>query len=318
MLARSLAQLSRRAAPALVPAAIIAACATVALFAGGSAGVRATARRAAGVAHRISAPVEIAEQVVTFTDRHRTIRLPDGAVVPRRVVTVIRYPLHVDGPLPLIVFGHGFAVTPAPYAPLLRTWAAAGFVVAAPIFPLGNAHAPGGPDEADIVNQPGDMSLVITRLETGPLGGLIDRHAIAVAGQSDGGMTALATAYDPPYLDTRVDAAVILSGAELPGRSIAFHTPSPPLLATQGTADTTNLPRNTYAFFAAAPRPEYLLQLLGAGHLAPYASEQPQLGIIERTTLAFLDRYLKHEPGAGAQLVRAGDVPGVAVLTADP
>jgi dienelactone hydrolase len=318
MPARPLVQLSRRAAPALVPAAMVAVGATVALIAGGNAGARATAQRAVGAAHHTSAPVAIAEQVVTFTDRHRRIRLPDGAVVPRRVVTVIRYPLHVAGPFPLIVFGHGFAVTPAPYAPLLRTWAAAGFVVAAPIFPLGSAHAPGGPDEADIVNQPGDMSLVITRLETGPLGGLIDRHAIAVAGQSDGGMTALAAAYDPPYLDSRVDAAVILSGAELPGRSIAFHTPRPPLLATQGTADTTNLPRNTYAFFAAAPRPKYLLQLLGAGHLAPYASEQPQLGIIERTTLAFLDRYLKHEPGAGAQLVRARDVPGVAVLTADP
>ena len=131
-------------------------------------------------------------------------------------------------------------------------------------------------------------------------------------------MTALAAAYDPPYLDTRVDAAVILSGAELPGRSFAFRTPGVPLLATQGTADMTNPPRNTYAFFAAAPRPKYLLRLLGAGHLAPYTYEQPQLGIIERTTLAFLDRYLKHASGAGAQLVRDGDVPGVAVLTADP
>ena len=175
MPARSLVELSRRAAPALVPAAMIAAGAMVVLIAGGNAGARATAQRAVGVAHHTSAPVAIAEQVVTFTDRHRTIRLPDGAVVPRRVVTVIRYPLHVAGPFPLIVFGHGFAVTPAPYAALLRTWAAAGFVVAAPIFPLGNAHAPGGPDEADIVNQPSDMSLVITRLETGRLGGLIDR-----------------------------------------------------------------------------------------------------------------------------------------------
>jgi len=162
------------------------------------------------------------------------------------------------------------------------------------------------------------MSLVITRLETGPLGRLIDRHAIAVAGQSDGGMTALATAYDPPYLDTRVDAAVILSGAMLPGRSFVFHAPSPPLLAVQGTADTTNLPRNTYAFFGVAPRPKYLLALLGAGHLPPYTDEQPQLGIVERTTLAFLDRYLKHEPGASARLARAGEIPGVAVLTSDP
>jgi dienelactone hydrolase len=218
----------------------------------------------------------------------------------------------------LVVFGHGFAVTPVPYAQLLRTWAAAGYVVAAPIFPLSNAHAPGGPDEADIVNQPGDISLVITRLETGFLGPMIDRHAIAVAGQSDGGMTALATAYDPPYRDTRVDAAVILSGAELPGPAFTFRGASPPLLATQGTDDKTNLPRNTYTFFNAAPRPKYLVRLFGAGHLLPYTTEQPQLAIIERTTLAFLDIYLKHMPDAGAQLVRAGNVRGVSALTADP
>jgi fermentation-respiration switch protein FrsA (DUF1100 family) len=239
-------------------------------------------------------------------------------VVPRRVVTVIRYPLHAAGPLPLIVFGHGFALTPAPYAALLRTWAAAGYVVAAPIFPLENAHAPGGPDETDIVNQPGDMSLVITQLERGPLGRLIDRHAIAVAGQSDGGMTALATAYDTPYLDTRVDAAMIFSGAALPGPTFVFHAPTPPLLAIQGTADTTNQPRNTYAFFQAAPRPKYLLRLLGAGHLDPYTDEQPQLGIVERTTLAFLDRYLKHTRDASARLIQAGDIPGIAVLTSKP
>jgi fermentation-respiration switch protein FrsA (DUF1100 family) len=176
--------------------------------------------------------------------------------------------------------------------------------------PARHARAPGGPDEADIVNQPGDMSLVITRLETGPLSRLIDRHAIAVAGQSDGGMTALAAAYDPPYLDTRVDAAMILSGAALPGRSFVFHAPRPPLLAIHGTADTTNLPRDTYAIFGAAPKPKYLLQLLGAGHLPPYTNEQPQLGIVERTTLAFLDRYLKHTAAAGARLLRAGEDPG--------
>jgi dienelactone hydrolase len=218
-------------------------------------GARATA---AGVGPRVA----VAERVITFTYRHRTIRLPDGAVVPRSVTTVIRYPARATQRLPLIVFAHGFAVTPAPYAALLRAWAAAGYVVAAPIFPLSNAHAPGGPDEADIVNQPADVSLVITGLEQGPLAGVIDRRAIAVAGQSDGGITALMTAYDPGYRDTRVDAAVILSGAALPG--FTFEAPSLPLLASQGTADTTNLPQNTYAYFSAAPRPKYLLQLLGA------------------------------------------------------
>lgn len=84
--------------------------------------------------------------------------------------------------------------------------------------------------------------------------GLIDRSEIAVAGQSDGGETALAVAYDRYYLDRRVRAAVILSGARLPGGGFDFPGSNPPLLAAQGTADTTNLPVNTYAFFDLAPR----------------------------------------------------------------
>ncbi len=279
-------------------------------------------------------------RTLTFVDRSRTVRLPDGKPAPRTLVTVIRYPAlgpasRIDepgetpdrtrGPFPLVIFGHGFAVTPGPYAPLLQAWARAGYVVAAPIFPLGNAHAPGGPNESDIVNQPRDMSYVITRMlgldaaHHGLFAGLIDRPEIAVSGQSDGGETALAAAYDVHFIDRRVRAAVILSGAELPGvGGFDFPAPSPPLLAAQGTADTTNRPVHTYQFFNLAPRPKFLLQLLGAGHLPPYTTEQPQLAIVERVTIAFLDRYLKHDRGAGSRIVVAGNVPGLAALQADP
>ncbi len=63
---------------------------------------------------------------------------------------------------------------------------------------------PGGPDESDLVNQPADMRFVISRMlaassaGSGPLAGLIDPTQIAVTGQSDGGDTALAVAYDRP------------------------------------------------------------------------------------------------------------------------
>ena len=66
------------------------------------------------------------------------------------------------GPFPLIVFGHGFGVTPGMYIALLRAWARAGFVVAAPLFPGENPRAPGGPTATDLPNEPRDMSFVIT------------------------------------------------------------------------------------------------------------------------------------------------------------
>jgi len=239
-------------------------------------------------------------------------------------MTLIRYPT-APGRFPLIVFGHGFAVTPAPYASLLRAWAGAGYVVAAPVFPLGNANAPGGPNEQDLVNQPRDMSFVISRLlalsgaGTRSLADRIDPRKIAVSGQSDGGDTALAVAYDPRYRDNRIGAAVILSGAEIPFVSkIRFSSPSPPLLATQGTADTINPPGFTDTFFAAAPPPKYRVALLGAPHLPPYTDMEPQLGIVERASIAFLDYYLKGQSRALARMAAAATVPGTAELTSDP
>jgi dienelactone hydrolase len=267
----------------------------------------------------------IGERVLHLIDYGRTIRYPGHAAQPRPVTTVVRYPLHARGPFPLLVFGHGFAVTPAYYWRLLKAWAQAGYVVAAPVFPLENQHAPGGPNESDLVNQPRDMRFVISRLlaasasRSGPLSGLIAPHEIGVSGQSDGGETALAVAYDRYYLDRRVRAAVILSGAELPGQGpFYFPSHSPPLLASQGTADTVNNPQFTYAFFNAARRPKYLLKLLGAPHLPPYTYEQPQLSIVERVTTAFLDRYLKGRRGGVSRMSTAGNVRGLAQLTADP
>lgn len=270
-----------------------------------------------------SLPPGVTEQTLTFVDYSRRLHLPHRAPEPRRLVTVIRYPTEARGRLPLIVFGHGFAVTPAFYSRLLSSWAAAGYVVAAPVFPLENLHAPGGPDESDLVNQPGDMSFVITSMlalagvRGNVLSGRIDPKEIGVSGQSDGGETALAMAYDRFFLDPRVRAAAVLSGAQIPGAGLYFPRGTPPLLATQGTADDINRPHFSYDFFARARRPKYLLRLLGAGHLPPYTYQQPQLSIVGRVTTAFYDLYLKGARSGLARMVASGRVPGRAALTVD-
>jgi fermentation-respiration switch protein FrsA (DUF1100 family) len=275
-------------------------------------------------------------RVLRLVDESRRIRLPGGRTEPRTLVTYVRYPAFGSpagparwgapaavqaGPFPLIVFGHGFTATPALYSSLLTAWAAAGYVVAAPVFPLENANAPGGPNERDIVNQPQDTLFLIARLLTSnrahgsPLPGLLDPGEIALAGHSDGGETALVAAFDPVLHLAAVRAAVILSGARTPYGLTRFPAASPALLATQGTADPVNPPAVTDAFFAIAPRPKFLLELPGAGHLTPY-TEQPDLGIVERVSIAFLDRYLKHGPPRG--IVAAADAPGLALLRAYP
>jgi dienelactone hydrolase len=261
--------------------------------------------------------------VFRWVDTSRTVELPSGKQVPRHVITDVWYPPASDGagPFPLVVFGHGFASAPSWYRRLLRHWALAGYVVAAPVFPLGNENAPGGPDESDIVNQPADLSFVITKVlaasadSTSPLAGLVDPEKVAVAGQSDGATTAFAAAYEKPFYDDRIRAALVLSGAMLGPRRLVEQT-GVPLLAVQGTADRFNEPFYAHRLFRAAGKPKFLLLLHGAGHLPPYTVPGPQLAAVERVTVAFLAHYLGDGP-LDAIATAAAQLP-TAELTSDP
>lgn len=251
-------------------------------------------------------------RLLTFVDRSRAAHYTDGHTGPRVLVTSIRLPVG-RGPFPLLVFAHGFALTPAPYARLLDDWARAGYVVASPFFPVERAGAPGGPSESDLGNEPGDIRFVVTQTERA-LPSLVDPRRIAVAGQSDGAEAALAVAYDRRFRDPRIDAAMILSGAAFPG----FTRPprgAPPLLAVQGTADPINPPAATSAYFALMPRPKFLLWLVGASHLPPYTTDDAWALLVQSATIAFLDHYLRAAPLAPLRRVARSSL---ARLSADP
>jgi len=322
--------------------ALVAAAVAVGLAVTAAPWRAASAAAEVGTSGPASAPpsssTAVGLRVLRLVDTSRTIRTRRGRPIPRTLVTYVRYPAlgapgQTDAPnapaaggsYPLIVFAHGFDVTPQTYARLLQSWARAGFVVAAPVFPLSSSGAPGGPEEGDVVNQPQDVSFVISSLlalnepGAGQLAGLIDPSKIAVSGHSDGAETALAVAYSRRYHDPRVDAAMIFSGAEMSGiGGYSFPPGGPPLLAVQGTADTSNEPRYTDAYFDLAQRPRFLLRLLGAGHLPPFTYEQPQLTIVEQVTVAFLERYLKGEPAALQRMTALGTVSRRSALLAEP
>jgi dienelactone hydrolase len=244
---------------------------------------------------------------------------PAAAGSPDNVVA----PPAPGGPFPLIVFAHGYNVTPAPYAGLLRSWARAGYVVAAPTFPLTNPGAPGGPDEGDLVNQPADVRFVIDQLlaadsKGGFLDGLIDPHKIAVAGHSDGGVTAAAVAYNTCCRDPRISAAVIMAGAEIdmPGGSY-FSPGNAPMLVIQGDEDHSNNPLNGIGLYMGdGGGPKYLVTLPGASHEGPFMGGGPAADVVQQATIDFLGRYLK--TGATSQLLHDASVPGVATIVAPP
>lgn len=255
----------------------------------------------------------------------------------RALLTKVRYPAagspavapvtgappdRVHGPFPLVVFSQGFNYPAEGYAALMDAWARAGYVVADPTYPLTDPGIPGGVNEGDILHHPSDLRFVISRLleadraSSSPLRNLVDRSAVAVVGQSDGGDVSLAVAANSCCRDPRVRAAVILSGAELPAFGGGYYgTGAPPLLVVQGDEDTINAPGCSAALYDAAPSPKYYLDLLGAPHLPPYVDPGPWRTSVQRAVVAFLDLYLKHQPGGLSRLRRAAQAPGVSALT---
>jgi dienelactone hydrolase len=229
------------------------------------------------------------------------------------------------GPFPLIVFAPGFVQCVSTYADLLKAWAGAGYVVAAVTFPRTNCGLGAAAYEPDLVNQPHDVSYVLTRVLAlsarpgNPLSGLLSPREIAVAGQSDGGDTVAALAANTCCTDHRPKAVAVLSGAEwppMPGRY--FPGGAPPMLFVQGSADTINPPWTSVRLYTAdRGRTRYYLDLFGATHMEPYAGTSPVERLVSRVTLAFFDRYVLGQAGAGAKMTHYGNVTGFATLVSD-
>ncbi len=222
--------------------------------------------------------------VLTFTDPTRTTvaRSP----LPARSGRVLRTSIWLPGGAgawPLVVFGHGFAVQAATYQELLRTVAAAGFVVAAPDFPGSTSAAAGTPDEADLRDEPCDLLFVARHVELaaqpgGPLAGAVAPGHVALAGQSDGATAAAFAALSDPAGTCGgppVVAVVAFSSNPVPLRSGADAA----VLAITGSADTVNPPARTRALFDEAPSMAYLLTSLGDSHLGP-STTSPRHGEI--------------------------------------
>ena len=257
--------------------------------------------------------------------RVRTCRLG-----PRRLVTLIRYPLArppaaghpARGSFPLLVFAPGFMQCAAPYAPLLGAWASAGYVVAAVNFPRTDCRTGTAAYEPDVVNQPADMSYVIARLlalsgrTRGLLAGLIDPREVAVAGHSDGADTVASLAANACCADRRLAAAAVMAGAEWPAMSALYFTHrAPPMLLVQGSDDAFNPPSLSERLYRADPaRARFYLSLPGATHTGPSMGSSPVERLVARVTLAFFNRFVLRHPGAAAAMARTGNVPGRARL----
>jgi alpha-beta hydrolase superfamily lysophospholipase len=233
-------------------------------------------------------------------------------------------PRRTEGGYPLVVFSHGFTGNGPAYAITLRGWAAAGYVVAAPTFPLTAGGTPGGPRLVDYANQPADVSHVldeVLRLDATPghpLADMVDEEHVAAGGHSLGGATTVGLGFNSCCQDPRVDAYVPIAGLELPFRDgeFAYGTVAAPLLLIHGDKDEVVTYSFSQRIFRRARAPKFLVTLVDGGH-TPFGDVATR-DVIDRSVIDFLDRFLKERDDGLVRLERDADVEGVATLEQDP
>jgi len=249
-------------------------------------------------------PYPVEDETITLVDPTRDT--PPRGDVPgksgRVLVTDILRPNGPTGPLPLVVFAHGWNSNPTVYRTLLDSWASAGYLVAAPVFPDSADTLPGTP-VSNYPEQALDLSFVITSL-LGGRAGPVDPTRIAVAGHSDGGTDVALLALNPSYADPRVRAYLSLSGeipAGVPG-PWGVATPGS-LLVAVGTDDEYGLlPKATQVFDTASMTGKVLLTVTGGDHLDMYIGSSPEAVALRAETVRFLNDALGPAGTSSSQL----------------
>jgi dienelactone hydrolase len=245
----------------------------------------------------------------------------------RTLETVVSFPVHsggaLEGPLPLVVFATGYGGTATNYTGLYDHWVRAGYVVAAPSFPLSREDAPGGTSGADLARQAGDVGFVCSevlrlgRSRDSELYGLVDPDRVALAGKSFGAITVFDAGYNPLEQVPNVKAVVAMTGVATDGPQ--FEAIDTPLLLVHGDQDALVPSSASQAVYERAQSPKFLVELFGVDHVSAFhGGGSAAEVVVERSVIAFLDYYVKGDRAALARLRRDADVSGVASLTAAP
>jgi len=269
-------------------------------------------------------PFAVGTSSQTWVDTSRpTQRNGSAPKLPSRTLrTVYAYPTTGDpnsdavegaapyrsaGPYPLLIFAHGYTGSPELQKDQINALASKGFVVAAPAFPLTKSDAVGGPNGSDVINQPGDVSFVITKTieaakgSGGFLAGLIKTDEVAAGGHSAGAMTTLGFT-NTCCRDDRVKALYVWAGNEPAFNGTYDFAHTPPILFVHGTKDI-QLPYNDMAeAFNQITGPKAFLTMIGEDHASWARKTDNSFDKVLTTTVDFLNVYLRNDAAAKARL----------------
>jgi dienelactone hydrolase len=222
------------------------------------------------------------------------------------------------GKFPVIFFSHGAPGSPHDYSGTLQRWAAEGYAVVAPTYPVTTRAGITKVTVADQREQVRDAEYVLdhvlvldrTPVADGGLGGLLDPKRIAAAGHSMGGLTTLALV-SRCCRDPRIKAAVVLAGVSVNHGGPKIHHPSGPILFAHALYDVAVPFQESQLAYRGASDPKYLLQVRFpvagvVAHLLPffpgYGSTWVDVG---RVVDQFLAGYLAGDRSARPGIAEA-------------
>jgi len=244
--------------------------------------------------------------VETLVDRTRTTHEAPCRVLP----VALHVPTELARPHPLIVVVHGRDGDPTSLRPLLDTWTTAGYVVAAPTFPITEKDADDKPRGDEVARQARDVSFVIDQLldqardAATPLFGTIDPTRIGAVGMSLGGMTVYGLVANTCCRDARVTAAISLAGVYRAFPHGSYVHRAVPVLLVQGDADKGY--HNSVTAYPQLAAPKWFVTLHGSLHSPPFelprGSEAP---VVDSVTTAFWSTYLSAQPSDARAITQA-------------
>lgn len=266
-------------------------------------------------------PLTVTHVQLPYEDTSRPAVDPIGvrSAPTRQLLTELYLPA-TSAKRPLIVFAHGYNGDPSKFTQLFDAWAAAGFAVLAPRFPITYTGASDGPlsRAGDIAQQPADMSFVLDQLLAGKYAARIDRAHIGVAGLSLGGGTTWGLISDRCCVEPRFRAAVVMDGNRFGFGRETYVANKIPVMVFHAKTDIALPYEAARAAYAQASAPKYFVTIFQAVHPEPFEdTPHPADEMVRQSTTTFFRAYLLGDKKARREIVATATAAGISSAEAD-